>query len=139
MPRRPLTASVRQSMLKLEGPVSLWTRMFGLLGNTFNSRAHCSLTEATKAAAAELHDAGLALAITSDRPPRGMIHLNNVDLVAAAASMRSICTCLRSHRQMRLRLSYGSRSPRASTCRATSARSNCSATAATVRLSSPAT
>jgi Cof subfamily protein (haloacid dehalogenase superfamily) len=30
------------------------------------------LTEATKAAAAELHDAGLALAITSGRPPRGM-------------------------------------------------------------------
>ena len=33
------------------------------------------LTEATKAAAAELHDAGLALAITSGRPPRGMIML----------------------------------------------------------------
>jgi Cof subfamily protein (haloacid dehalogenase superfamily) len=30
------------------------------------------LTEATKAAAAELHDAGLVLAITSGRPPRGM-------------------------------------------------------------------
>jgi Cof subfamily protein (haloacid dehalogenase superfamily) len=30
------------------------------------------LTESTKAAAAELHDAGLALAITSGRPPRGM-------------------------------------------------------------------
>ena len=30
------------------------------------------LTEATKAAAAALHDAGLALAITSGRPPRGM-------------------------------------------------------------------
>jgi Cof subfamily protein (haloacid dehalogenase superfamily) len=30
------------------------------------------LTEATKAAAAELQDAGLALAITSGRPPRGM-------------------------------------------------------------------
>ncbi|WOH67806.1 Cof-type HAD-IIB family hydrolase [Bradyrhizobium sp. BWA-3-5] len=30
------------------------------------------LTEATKAAAVELHDAGLALAITSGRPPRGM-------------------------------------------------------------------
>jgi Cof subfamily protein (haloacid dehalogenase superfamily) len=30
------------------------------------------LTEATKAAAAELHEAGLALAITSGRPPRGM-------------------------------------------------------------------
>ena len=31
-----------------------------------------TLTEATKAAAAELHDAGLMLAITSGRPPRGM-------------------------------------------------------------------
>jgi Cof subfamily protein (haloacid dehalogenase superfamily) len=30
------------------------------------------LTEATKAAAVELHDAGLVLAITSGRPPRGM-------------------------------------------------------------------
>jgi Cof subfamily protein (haloacid dehalogenase superfamily) len=30
------------------------------------------LTEAAKAAAAELHDAGIALAITSGRPPRGM-------------------------------------------------------------------
>lgn len=30
------------------------------------------LTEATMAAAAELHDAGLVLAITSGRPPRGM-------------------------------------------------------------------
>ena len=30
------------------------------------------LTEATKAAATELHDAGLVLAITSGRPPRGM-------------------------------------------------------------------
>ncbi|MCK1626815.1 HAD family phosphatase [Bradyrhizobium sp. 160] len=30
------------------------------------------LTEATKTAAAELHDAGLVLAITSGRPPRGM-------------------------------------------------------------------
>ena len=30
------------------------------------------LTEATKAAAADLHDAGVVLAITSGRPPRGM-------------------------------------------------------------------
>jgi HAD superfamily hydrolase (TIGR01484 family) len=30
------------------------------------------LTEAAKAAARELHDAGIALAITSGRPPRGM-------------------------------------------------------------------
>ncbi|MGZ5096297.1 MAG: HAD-IIB family hydrolase, partial [Burkholderiales bacterium] len=30
------------------------------------------LTEAAKAAAAELHEAGIALAITSGRPPRGM-------------------------------------------------------------------
>jgi hydroxymethylpyrimidine pyrophosphatase-like HAD family hydrolase len=32
------------------------------------------LTEATRAAAVELHEAGLMLAITSGRPPRGIEH-----------------------------------------------------------------